>query len=461
MGGHALRRSFPARAGAALVALTAMAVAVAAAKIELAKPDQVADAQAQIKANGLNCEVGKVRFGGEGDMKNKDKKSVHVQVYEVTCANGFGYLVEGPKGGSADTVVSSCPALAASGKKGDNSNSCQLPENQDVKAQTQAILSKAGVSCTVQNTKWIGINPKDRSEGFEVACAAPSPGYILFVPQTAGAEPHATNCMLQSYKCALTSPEQQTAWVKSLAAQSGRSCDVTKSRYVGTDTKDNTSFFEVGCAKGAGFMFAVNAAGAFKEAIGCADAANLGGGCTLTDKALIQASGAESWGEKLKAAGVACNVQQARLIGQMSGKRDVVEYQCSDRPAGLIVGLPNQAGQKPDVVDCFDAPPLRHQVPAHLGGRPEPDPGQGSERVRQELRGVGLPEPRRLRERHERLRDRLRIGARLHRGPAGRLQQGEPGADLRGSRQDGEPHRPVLLASGQHLKPDGFTRLSA
>ena len=352
-----MKRSFPARAGAALIALTAMAVAVAAAKIELAKPDQVADAQAQIKANGLNCEVGKVRFGGEGDMKNKDKKSVHVQIYEVTCANGFGYMVEGPKGGSAtDTLVSPCPALATSGKKGgDSTTSCQLPENLDVKAQTQAALSKAGISCTVQDAKWIGINPKDRTEGYEVACAAPSPGYVLFVPETGGAAPHATNCMMQSYKCALTTPEQQTAWVKSLAAQSGRSCDITKSRYVGTDNKDGSSFFEVACAKGAGFMFSVNAAGAFQQALGCADAANLGGGCTLTDKALIQASGAESWGEKLKAAGVACNVQQARLIGQMSGKRDVVEYQCSDRPAGLIVGLPNQAGQKPDVVDCFNS----------------------------------------------------------------------------------------------------------
>jgi len=349
-----LRRSFPARAGAALIALTAMAVAVAAAKVELAKPDQVADAQAQIKASGLSCEVGKVRFGGEGDMKNKDKKTVHVQVYEVTCGNGFGYMVEGPKGGSADTVVSSCAAMMSTGKKGD-SNACQLPENLDVKASVQAQMTKAGISCTVQDAKWIGLNQKTRADGFEVACAAPSPGYVLFVSQTADVAPHATNCLMGGYKCTLTTPDQQTAWVKSVAAQSGMTCDIGKSRYVGSDSKDNTSFFEVGCAKGPGFMFAVNAAGAFDHAIGCADAANLAGGCTLTDKALIQASGAASWGAKLKTAGLACNVTQARLIGQMSGKRDVVEYQCSDRPAGLIVGLPNQAGQKADVVDCFNA----------------------------------------------------------------------------------------------------------
>jgi hypothetical protein len=354
MGGHALKRSFPARAGAALIALAAMAVAVAAAKIDLAKPEQVTDAQAQVKAYGLACDVGKVRYGGEGDMKNKDKKSIHVQVYEVTCGNGFGYLVEGPKGGSADTQVSSCPSLMATAKKGDATNSCQLPENLDVKGQAQALLSKAGISCTVSDAKWIGINPKDHNEGFEVACAAPSPGYVMFVSQTGAAPPHVVNCMLQSYKCTLTTPEQQTAWVKSVASKSGNACDINQSRYVGTD-KDGSSFFEVGCTKGVGYMVQVTAAGEFKEAIGCADATNLGGGCTLTDKSLITASGAESWGTKLKAAGVACNVQQARLIGQTSGKRDVVEYQCSDRPAGLIVALPSQAGQKPDVVDCFDA----------------------------------------------------------------------------------------------------------
>jgi hypothetical protein len=230
---------------------------------------------------------------------------------------------------------------------------CLLPENQDIKGQTQAMMSKAGVSCTVENVKWIGVNPKDRSEGLEVACAAPSPGYILFASQT-GAEPHAVNCLMQGYKCTLTTPEQQDAWIKSLAAKSGKSCDVTKSRYVGTDKKDNSSFFEVGCAKGAGFMVQVTANGAFQEAIDCADATNLAGGCTLTDKSLIQAEGAQTWGQKLKAAGVPCNVVQARLVGLTSGKRDVVEYQCSDRPAGLIVALP-QAGQKADAVDCFDA----------------------------------------------------------------------------------------------------------
>jgi hypothetical protein len=330
-----------------------MAVAVAAAKIELAKPDQVADAQAQIKVSGLNCEVGKVRFSGEGDMKNKDKKNIHVFVYEVSCNNGFGYIVEGPKGGTADTVVSSCAAMAASGKK-DNAMACQLPENLDVKGQVQAAMSKAGSSCAVQDAKWIGLNPKDHTDVLEVACAAPSPGYIVSMPQTADAHTRVVNCMMQNYKCALTTPEQQTAWVKSMAAHSNQACDVTQSRYVGSDSKDGTSFFEVACSKGAGFMFSLNSAGAFQQAIGCADAGNLAGGCTLTDKSLIQAAGAQSWGEKLKAAGVSCNVQQARLIGQMSGKRDVVEYQCSDRPAGLLVGLPNQAGQKPDVVDCFD-----------------------------------------------------------------------------------------------------------
>lgn len=362
MGGHALKRSFPFRAGAAVLAIAAMVGALAAAKLEMAKPEQIADAQAQIKINGLACDAGKVRFGGEGDMKSKDGKSVvHVLIYEATCSGTYGYIIEGPKGGSPTvTVVSSCPALAktaAAAKKEDAAKMivCQLPENLDLKAQTQALMDKTNAKCAVQGVRWIGMNNKTAEEGLEVSCAAPSPGYILFIAQKGGSAPRAINCLVQGVKCELTPEAQQTAWVAGLAAQSGKACDVTGKRYVGTDSKDMSSFFEVSCAKGIGFMIQMNANNQFERVIECADATNLGGGCKLTDPKLIQASSNSTYGDRLKGIGVACNVVNARLIGQTTGKRDVVEYQCTDRPGGLIVAFPNGAGQKPDVVDCFDS----------------------------------------------------------------------------------------------------------
>lgn len=346
------------RAGAALAAIAAMAmgggglltaVQAAAPAAKPATADQVADAKAQIAAAGVACDVGNVRFVGENTVKGA-KGNVQAQTYEVTCANRYGYVVQGPKGGSAETTAYSCPGLKASSDPKKKSVQCELPENLDLKPAAQLLGQKAGLQCTVQNAKWRGL-AKSGAEFVELACAPGQPGYLLSVPK--GPEtPTAQNCMqLNGAKCELTTDAQSNAWLADLASKSGKSCQVTKSRFVGVSQSDNTEYYEVGCAQGAGFMLALDTKGALKRTVQCADASGIAGGCTLTDKSLVQASALQNYGERLKPLGIACNVQKARLVGTTRNKEDVVEYACSDRPAGLIVAF----SPKPDVVDCLNS----------------------------------------------------------------------------------------------------------
>jgi hypothetical protein len=349
------------RAGAALAAIAAMAmggggllsVVQAAAAAKPATADQVDDAKAQVKAAGIDCDVGNVRYVGVNTIKGA-KGNVQAQTYEVTCANRFGYIIQGPKGGSADTTAYSCPGLKASADaKKKSAVQCELPENQNLTPMAQVLAQKAGIACTVQNSKWRGLT-KSGAEFIELACAAGQPGYLMSVPKGADT-PTAQNCLqLNGAQCELTTPAQSNAWLASIAAKSGRSCEVTKSRFVGVSKSDGSEYYEVGCAKGAGFMLDFDTHGALKRTIECADATALGGGCTLTDQATVQASALQTYGSKLKAIGVSCNVQKARLVGQTRNHEDVVEYACSDRPAGLVVAFPAPGGHA-DVVDCLDA----------------------------------------------------------------------------------------------------------
>jgi hypothetical protein len=358
LGARALNRSISFRAGAALAGVTAMLVAVAAEKIELAKPEQVDDAKAQVAATGVPCTVGKVRFVGNGSPLKDDKgKQIQTSTYEVTCGdNKIGYVVQGPKGGSPDhSSAYSCPGLKAStDPKKSGQASCQFPENQDLKGPVQALAQQAGVTCAVSNVKWRGIG-KTGTEYYEMACGPGQIGYVVSVSKD-GKSVVPQNCLtVQGTSCTLTTAEQQSAWVAALAVKTGKSCQVTKSRFVGVTKSDDLEVYEVGCATGPGFMFGVTHAGEFKRTIECAEAGGLSGGCQLTDKAVLQQATNAGYGGRLKAAGIACNVQQARLIGATRKKQDVVEFQCSDRPAGLVVALPTGAGDQADVVDCLDA----------------------------------------------------------------------------------------------------------
>jgi hypothetical protein len=356
--GRAARSIAAALALLAVVGGFAGAQAAPAPKFDPPTPAQVTDAKAQIAATGAACEVGRVRFLGTGTV-TKNKKETEIQAYEVTCTGGFGYMVQGPKGGSPDSLAQSCPGLKASREtaaKKEQFQVCQFPENQNVVPVLQALVTKQGLACTVAKYRWEGVTT-DHHEVYEVSCAEPSPGYVLTVSH--GADPAVTRSCLRDggAHCTLTTPEQQTAWIAGIAAKSGLPCQVTKARWVGSSKSEPIDYYEVGCAAGVGFLIATDPAANFKRAIPCAEAGLIGDGCALSDKAAIKATAIDSFSARLKALGIPCAMTNARVIGKETRyQREVVEYGCSDRPVGLIVVLPNSERPKSEQNDCISAP---------------------------------------------------------------------------------------------------------
>jgi hypothetical protein len=102
-------------------------------------------------------------------------------------------------------------------------------------------------------------------------------------------------------------------------------------------------------------MVETDRVGAYHRAIGCESADGIGGGCTLTDRSLLAARATASLAERLKTEGVACEAAQARLIGrEPAGHRDVVEFACAGRPAGLVVAFASDSA-KTEQLDCISA----------------------------------------------------------------------------------------------------------
>ena len=129
----------------------------------------------------------------------------------------------------------------------------------------------------------------------------------------------------------------------SLAAASGRSCEATQARFVGQG--DNRRYYEVACAGAPGFMVRTNNDNGFEAVVECADAMGIAGGCTLTDAATVAETANQRFQTMLADAGVTCQYQAHGTPQQEAegARRLVVEYQCSDRPWGLVAFLPRAA----------------------------------------------------------------------------------------------------------------------
>ncbi len=359
--------------GAAIAAIALVlgsnAAEAADAKKMAATPDQIADAKAQIAAAGLVCNVVNVRYQGSG--KNKiNGKDLDLNGYEVACDDGSGYTLAGVKGGSADTSAVSCLALDSQKrtvKDKDKVQTCQLPENKNILAEAQLFADRGHLnSCKVDKAEFLGASKATKDVFYEVSCGGAT-SYVLRVIAGAGDKVQSINCLraaAQGLACKLTPPEAQRAPVIATARSSGKACDITNARYVATDTKNGDEFYEVACAGGKpGYMAVIGAAGALSRTIDCGLATGIAGGCTMTDAASIAAEAATNLSNRLKAAGVSCAFEKARLIGRVGTNpgQDIVEYACSDRPRGLVVVLPNPDGGKLETYDCISVARYRTQ----------------------------------------------------------------------------------------------------
>jgi len=310
----------------------------------------MAEAPAVAQAAGLGCQVSDARFIGKA---NDPKTKAAASYYEVACGSNEGYILQSTVGAapSVFSCIEVAPPPGQAPKEG--SLSCVLPGNSDPKAQLAPMLTKAGVQCTPSKAR--GIGQTKQNTFIEVACQE-GPGYIMIAssPLDPAKDVQAQNCLNfddggGNVKCELSDKASRLAIVDTFAQAANNGCAVKDRRFVGT-AKDNSDFYEASCQDGKGYIYKVSN-GKLAQAIGCAQAEGILGGCTLTDARQATAEQAALYTKLAHNAGSTCDVDHYALF-PMRGNDEVVELVCKSGSGGIGIFPASGKGQ---VLDCGHA----------------------------------------------------------------------------------------------------------
>jgi hypothetical protein len=294
------------------------------------------------------CTLADARELGTGTAADKSQTTI----YEIACKEGLGYIIGKETKAGAPLLTYNCLQTSlpmADGKP--NTLACALPANANPALGLQPIVTQSGRNCTVDKARYLGPTPD--KQVYEVSCQN-GQGLVLLVP-IAGGAPGADNCLAYggaagAIKCTLTTADQEIAPLDAVAASSGKCAAVKAKRYVLTTT-DGSDYFEVACGDGKGYMIQVDHTGKLADTIACAEAFQIGGGCTLTDarQALTQQNAVYT--DLSKKAGFDCAVSKYALFPSTDPAKDIVEMACSNRPDGGVGIFP--AHGPAHVFDCL------------------------------------------------------------------------------------------------------------
>lgn len=315
-------------------------------------PEVQAEAQAVLTATNTICNVvDAVSPGSAGD----------INIYEVACTEGLGYLLtDGAEPTSRNCIIVAQQAedARAADPRAAPQVTCELPENQNTDQIMAGYIQAAGITCQVDETRWIG-RTQAGEERYEVSCAG-ADGYWLRVNSRGEYEGRleCVEVLSGGGQCTLTTPEEQLATYQArFASNAPGACAVEQGRYVGGN--EQYRFYEVKCAEGTGFIAQTDVNGGFMEARDCARPQLVPDGCTLTD---ASAAVAEAQGQRVAALaqiGKTCTVTEERIVAVESPPdgspgRELYEFSCSEQPLGLVGFFPPTPGAgEVEAFDCF------------------------------------------------------------------------------------------------------------
>lgn len=306
------------------------------------------EAPAAVQAAGLTCTITEAAFlGRTADGRNG---------YEVACREGLGYLITTAPTAGGRTQGFDCLAAQASVQTG--GQPCRLPSNAQPARGLQSVAAQAGLTCTVNNARYLGNTTSTNAVRYEIGCAE-GPGFVLDRPLAAGARPSAVSCFEAGaggqFQCQFTTRAQSIAPFGALIPQARRQCTLSDVRIVGRNPRTQNQIVEIGCQNAPGFLVETAANGSFVQAHECGAFANVP--CQFTSQAAVQAATRESLQARLRAAGSNCTIDQFRGIGREERTgRDVYEASCAGRPDGVLAVLGSAPTDRSEVYDCLFAP---------------------------------------------------------------------------------------------------------
>ena len=234
-------------------------------RAHILKGQDVAKARAAAKASSaqlvhaleLNCEIAEAEPVGRGTAKSNGK-SAQLEIYEVACRNGLGYLLVSQTGDAP--YATSCFAAdtthaedVAAGHKSDLY--CQLDANKDVKGMATRLMAGADITCATRTLRWLGASAASHTEYTEIVCDD-GRGYLIRTAQGgAVAKTTVMTCKEaadKGIKCRLTDagpvakPVSMETFKAALTAN-GVKCTVNQSRVVGQETNRKRYVVEFQC----------------------------------------------------------------------------------------------------------------------------------------------------------------------------------------------------------------------
>ena len=250
-------------------------------------PEEVmAEAQQILTANNVRCQPTEAKLLGVTAEQQK--------FFEIACANDFGYM-----------LVTTTPVTIVDCYENDTTQArqkaanpeavlgpkCTLPANANYDQVIASMATEAGVPCAVNEYALIG--RKGSNYVYEVGCEG-ADGYRLNRKDGGGWE--VDSCLTlasANITCNYTTKPEQIATVKTwFNGSDAASCDVADVRYMGSNA--NGSFVEAKCNGSDGIIARLDNAKAVQQVYPCAEAAQIGGGCKLTDGAPQGTNGTEN-----------------------------------------------------------------------------------------------------------------------------------------------------------------------
>jgi len=245
------------------------------------------------------------------------------------------------------------------------------------KEAASALASKMVLACQVEKAILAARGPETvdgkttETTTYEAVCSN-GMGYFL-ISREAGA-PSGISCFAAdavraadvaarrkpSPYCGLPELADVKAMATNVITRSGVACAVRDYRWVGNNAAVHTEFDEVACADNKGYILAVALPGSAVpvRVSTCHDSAMRGLPCKLSDNggAIVTK---QVFKDALQKYAIACDAggNDIHVFGQETvQKRYVVEFKCSQRPAGLVTYIPLTDAKAPfEALDCVVA----------------------------------------------------------------------------------------------------------
>jgi hypothetical protein len=236
----------------------------------------MSSSQSQMNTAGVACRVVEGQLVGF----NYNQEAV----YEVNCGDGMGYVVAA----SSPPTVTDCITIAGRADISTREDPaakpvrCTLSANQNVTGMVGAYAREAGVTCDIDEAAMAGTSI-DGNAIYEVGCKD-SDGYWVEKDNARWILTPCVKVAALNNACRFTTHEEQAATLRTwLAGTAASACDVTDVRYIGANPSG--AFYETKCGRGDGYVARFDSAMTVQQVYPCAEAASIGGGCTLTPRA--------------------------------------------------------------------------------------------------------------------------------------------------------------------------------